>query len=255
MSQPPSTVDAPPTPPVDVAAAASADVAAPPVDAPGAPPAPRGPIRAVVFDLDGVVVDSSAVMREAFRIAYAEVVGGGPAPFEEYNQHMGRYFPDIMRLMGLPLDMEEPFVRESYRMAHLVPLFPGVRETLEELRARGIRTAIATGKSGPRARSLLDTLGVLGLFDRVIGSDEVARPKPAPDIVLQALGHLDVPPAQAMMVGDAVIDLLSGRQAGATTVATTWHGGDVTALLAAGPDVVAHAPTNLLAHCPAPLAP
>lgn len=225
------------------------------VDVTVPPPPARGPIRAVVFDLDGVVVDSSAVMREAFSIAYAEVVGDGPAPFEEYNRHMGRYFPDIMRLMGLPLEMEEPFVRESYRMAHLVPLFPGVRETLEELHGRGVRMAIATGKSGPRARSLLDTLGVLGLFDQVIGSDEVARPKPAPDIVLAALGHLDVPPEQAMMVGDAVIDLLSGRDAGVTTVATTWHGGDVAGLLAAGPDVVAHAPTDLLAYCPAALVP
>ncbi|MFG3701994.1 HAD-IA family hydrolase [Micromonospora sp. NPDC047620] len=238
MSQPPSTVDATPSV-VDVARPAPA----------------RGPIRAVVFDLDGVVVDSSAVMREAFSIAYAEVVGDGPAPFEEYNRHMGRYFPDIMRLMGLPLEMEEPFVRESYRMAHLVPLFPGVRETLETLHGRGIRMAIATGKSGPRARSLLDTLGVLGLFDHVIGSDEVARPKPAPDIVLQALGLMDVPPSQAMMVGDAVIDLLSGREAGATTVATTWHGGDVSALLAAGPDLVAHAPVDLLEQCPAALVP
>ncbi|MFJ5545142.1 HAD-IA family hydrolase [Micromonospora chalcea] len=218
------------------------------------PPSPaRGPIRAVVFDLDGVIVDSSAVMREAFSIAYAEVVGDGPAPFEEYNRHMGRYFPDIMRLMGLPLEMEEPFVRESYRMAHLVPLFPGVRETLEILHSRGIRMGIATGKAGPRARSLLDQLGVLGLFGQVIGSDEVARPKPAPDIVLQALGNLDVPPHEAMMVGDAVIDLLSGRAAGATAVATTWHGGDIAALLAAGPDLVVHAPAELLAHCPAAL--
>ncbi|EWM68883.1 MULTISPECIES: HAD-IA family hydrolase [unclassified Micromonospora] len=218
------------------------------------PPSPaRGPIRAVVFDLDGVIVDSSAVMREAFSIAYAEVVGDGPAPFEEYNRHMGRYFPDIMRLMGLPLEMEGPFVRESYRMAHLVPLFPGVRETLETLHSRGIRMGIATGKAGPRARSLLDQLGVLGLFGQVIGSDEVARPKPAPDIVLQALGNLDVPPHEAMMVGDAVIDLLSGRNAGATAVATTWHGGDIAALLAAGPDLVVHAPAELLAHCPAAL--
>ncbi|MGC4903350.1 HAD-IA family hydrolase [Micromonospora echinospora] len=218
------------------------------------PPSPaRGPIRAVVFDLDGVIVDSSAVMREAFSIAYAEVVGDGPAPFDEYNRHMGRYFPDIMRLMGLPLEMEEPFVRESYRMAHLVPLFPGVRETLETLHSRGIRMGIATGKAGPRARSLLDQLGVLGLFGQVIGSDEVARPKPAPDIVLQALGNLDVPPHEAMMVGDAVIDLLSGRAAGATAVATTWHGGDIAALLAAGPDLVVQAPAELLAHCPAAL--
>ncbi|MET8912200.1 HAD-IA family hydrolase [Micromonospora sp. NPDC004551] len=218
--------------------------------------APRpGPIRAVVFDLDGVVVDSSAVMREAFSIAYAEVVGTGPAPFDEYNKHMGRYFPDIMRLMGLPLEMEEPFVRESYRLAHRVPLFPGVRETLEALHERGVRMAIATGKSGPRARSLLDLLGVLSLFDHVIGSDEVPRPKPAPDIVLRALDLLGIPPQQAMMVGDAVTDLSSGRDAGVTTVATTWHGGDVADLLAAAPDLVAHKPEELLTHCPALLTP
>ncbi|XTZ14357.1 HAD-IA family hydrolase [Micromonospora echinospora] len=214
-------------------------------------PTRPGPIRAVVFDLDGVVVDSSAVMRAAFSVAYAEVVGPGPAPFEEYNKHMGRYFPDIMRLMGLPLEMEEPFVRESYRLAHQVPLFPGVRETLEELSERGIRMAVATGKSGPRARSLLDLLGVLHLFDHVIGSDEVPRPKPAPDIVLRALELLGMPPHQAMMVGDAITDLTSGRDAGVTTVATTWHGGDVDDLLAAAPDLVAHKPEELLAYCPA----
>ncbi|GAA2708769.1 HAD-IA family hydrolase [Micromonospora olivasterospora] len=109
------------------------------------------------------------------------------------------------------------------------------------------------GRAAGRVRSLLDILGVLGLFDHVIGSDEVARPKPAPDIVLQALRLMDVPPSQAMMVGDAVTDLMSGREAGATTVATTWHGGDVGALLAAGPDLVAHAPGDLLVHCPAAL--
>ena len=71
---------------------------------------------AVIFDLDGVLVDSTDVMRQAFSLAYAEVVGPGPAPFAEYNRHLGRYFPDIMRIMGLPLEMEEPFVR----MRHLL---------------------------------------------------------------------------------------------------------------------------------------
>lgn len=93
----------------------------------------------VVFDLDGVVVDSFGVMREAFRIAYAEVVGDEPAPFEEYTRHLGRYFPDIMRIMGLPLEMEEPFVRESYRLADQVTVFDGVEELLAELNRRGVR--------------------------------------------------------------------------------------------------------------------
>jgi AHBA synthesis associated protein len=206
---------------------------------------------AVIFDLDGVLVDSFAAMREAFGIAYDEVVGGGAVPFEEYTRHLGRYFPDIMRIMGLPLEMEAPFVRESYRLAHLVPLFPGVRDMLDILEKRGLRLAVATGKSGPRARSLLDQLGVLSRFDQVIGADEVANPKPAPDMVLLALNLLGVRPDDAAMVGDAVTDLASARSAGVAAVAALWGTEDEPALLAAGPDLVLHDPADILAWCPA----
>ncbi|MFJ3973382.1 HAD-IA family hydrolase [Streptomyces parvus] len=209
------------------------------------------PKSVVVFDLDGVIVDSTEVMRKAFSIAYAEVVGEGPAPFEEYNRHLGRYFPDIMRIMDLPLEMEEPFVRESYRMAHLVPMFHGVPELLRTLRERGFRLAVATGKSGPRARSLLQQLGVLDLFDHVIGSDEIAHPKPAPDIVLHALDLLGAEAHSAMMIGDAVTDLASARGAGVAAVAVLWGESDAAALLAAEPDAVLREPADLLALCPA----
>lgn len=204
----------------------------------------------MIFDLDGVLVDSFAVMREAFTIAYAEVVGDGPAPFGEYNHHLGRYFPDIMKSMGLPLELEEPFVRESYRLARKVTVFDGVIDLLQTLLERGLRLAVATGKSGPRARSLLDQLGMLSMFDHVIGSDEVAHPKPAPDIVLRALHLLDVRPQEAIMVGDAVTDLASARGASVTAVAALWGECDVTELLAAQPDVVLRKPRDLLTLCP-----
>jgi AHBA synthesis associated protein len=202
-----------------------------------------------VFDLDGVLVDSFAVMREAFHLAYAEVVGDGEAPFAEYNKHLGRYFPDIMRIMGLPLEMEEPFVRESYRLADRVRIFDGVRELLSALRGHGIGLAVATGKSGPRARSLLDRLDLIGFFDHVIGSDEVARPKPAPDIVRHAMMLLGAEPTQVIMVGDAVTDLQSAQGAGVTAVAALWGETDEAELLRAGPDVVIRTPAELLAWC------
>jgi AHBA synthesis associated protein len=206
-------------------------------------------VKAIVFDLDGVLVDSFAVMREAFHLAYAEVVGDGEAPFAEYNKHLGRYFPDIMRIMGLPLEMEEPFVRESYRLADRVRVFDGVRELLSELRGHGIGLAVATGKSGLRARSLLDRLDLIGFFDHVIGSDEVARPKPAPDIVRHAMTLLGAEPAQVIMVGDAVTDLQSAQGAGVTAVAALWGETDEAELLRAGPDVVIRTPAELLAWC------
>ncbi len=211
---------------------------------------PGEDVRAVVFDLDGVLVDSTDVMRRAFRTAYAEVVGEGEAPFAEYNKHLGRYFPDIMRIMGLPLEMEEPFVRESYRLAGQVPMFDGVPELLAQLRDRGVVMAVATGKSGPRARSLLELLGVLPLFDYVIGSDEVAHPKPAPDIVELALQKLGVRAEDAIMVGDAVTDLESARGAGVRAVAALWGESDAAALRAAGPDLALTDPSELLRLCP-----
>ncbi|MET9968522.1 HAD-IA family hydrolase [Streptomyces sp. NPDC006356] len=214
-------------------------------------PTHEGPgLRAVVFDLDGVLVDSFEVMRQAFTIAYAEVVGPGEPPFREYNRHLGRYFPDIMRIMGLPLEMEEPFVRESYRLAHQVRMFPGVHPMLQELRDRGLKLSVATGKSGPRARSLLDQLGVLPLFDHVIGSDEVARPKPAPDIVLRALDLMEAGAEEAMMIGDALTDLASARSAGVMAVAALWGETAEEEMLAAAPDVVLRAPAELLGLCP-----
>ncbi|MCR6488770.1 HAD-IA family hydrolase [Amycolatopsis sp. OK19-0408] len=204
----------------------------------------------VVFDLDGVLVDSHEVMGRAFDAAYAEVVGPGPAPFAEYQRYQGLYFPEIMRRMGLPLAMEEPFVRESYRLADQVPVVPGVRELLSTLRERGFRLAVATGKAGPRARSLLTTLDLIQHFDHVIGSDEVAHAKPAPDIVLRALSLLDAEPDAAVMIGDAPADIRSARGAGVTAIAATWATVDEADLMSASPDLVIRSPHELLAVCP-----
>ncbi|MFI0542612.1 HAD-IA family hydrolase [Streptomyces sp. WSLK1-3] len=216
------------------------------VDSGGGAGGHRREVRAVVFDLDGVIVDSFEVMREAFSIAYDEVVGVGEAPFDEYNRHLGRYFPDIMRIMGLPPALEEPFVRESYRLAPLVQVFPGIPELLGELRCRGLPLAVATGKAGERARALLDQLGLLGMFDVVIGSDEVARPKPAPDMVELAVSVLGARPEETVMLGDAVTDLHSARGAGVAAAAALWAGIDPAPLLREFPDFVLHSPADLL---------
>ncbi|WP_227025935.1 HAD-IA family hydrolase [Streptomyces fodineus] len=205
---------------------------------------------AVVFDLDGVLVDSHETMGKAFAVAYAEVIGAGPAPFAEYQQYQGLYFPEIMRRMGLPLEMEEPFVRESYRLADQVPVADGVVDLLGALRERGFRLAVATGKAGSRARSLLTTLGLIEYFDQVVGSDEVVNPKPAPDIVLRALSLLGTKPETAVMVGDARADMLSARGAGVTAVAATWATVDEADLIASGPDFVIRSPEDLLPLCP-----
>jgi len=196
------------------------------------------PLNAVVFDLDGVLVDSIDTMRLAFQAAYAEVVGDGPAPFQTYLSHLGRHMPDILDIMRLPPELYPAFVRHSNALVHRVPASEGAERLLAELRGAGVRLAVATGKTRDRAEQVLDAVGLLGYLDVVCGSDEVRHGKPAPDIVLLALERLDARADEAVMVGDSVLDLQSGHAAGTCTVAALWGHGSAEELVACGPDLV-----------------
>lgn len=202
---------------------------------------------AVVFDLDGVLIDSFDVMRHAFAHAYREAVGDGEPPFAEYRTHQGRYFPDIMRMMGLPLEMQETFVQRSTELIDEVRIYPEVRELLQVLHDAGIPTAVATGKSGLRARAVLRAHGLMPFLHAVVGSDEVSQPKPAPDIVVEAIRRIGATPQSTVMIGDAVIDIQSGRAAGVATAAATWGETSAELLRAEHPDHVLSRPLQLVA--------
>ncbi|GGW80307.1 HAD-IA family hydrolase [Streptomyces galilaeus] len=203
--------------------------------------------RAVVLDLDGVLIDSIHVMRRAFQRAYDLTVGDGEAPFEEYLTHLGRHMPDTLAIMGLPVGMYEPFVVESRKLVHEIEPCPGAADLLTGLRAAGVPTAVATGKTHGRAIEALAATGLLDLVDAVCGSDEVAHGKPAPDIVLLALEKIGAAAEGAVMVGDSALDLRAGRAAGTRTAAGLWGQGDRTELLAHQPDLVAGSCAELAA--------
>src|SRR5690242_11853475 len=99
-------------------------------------------------------------MREAFECAYADVVGDGTAPFAAYLTHLGRHMPDILRTMGLPAAMYPSFVRHSAKLVNRIPVSPGADRLLDDLRAAGVRTAVATGKARERAEEVLWATGL-----------------------------------------------------------------------------------------------
>lgn len=179
-------------------------------------------LEGVVFDLDGVLIDSIAIMRAAFERSYRLVVGEGEPPFDVYLSHLGRHMPDTLEIMGLPAEMYDTFVVESRKLVHLVNPCPGASDLLLRLRDAKISTAIATGKTRNRAIEVLSATGLLELVDAVVGSDEVANGKPAPDIVLLALEKIGVATASAVMVGDSPLDLQAGQAAGTRVAAALW---------------------------------
>jgi len=195
---------------------------------------PRPP--AIVFDLDGTLVDSLPDIIGAFRDAFAEV--GLAAPDAD----------DVRDLVGLPLDdMYARFAPDdrvaaltaTYR--RLYPLrftrtsrpFPGVTEALATLRRRGFRLGVATTKRSDMAQRFVAAMGLTDALDHVQGTDGFPH-KPAPDVIQRALAALDAD--GVWMVGDTVHDIEAGRAAGLATYALTWGTHDAERLRSARPD-------------------
>jgi HAD superfamily hydrolase (TIGR01509 family) len=176
-------------------------------------------IEALIFDVDGTLVDTNAAHIEVWRIVLGTI--GLRIPADRIAGQVGqggdRFLdsvlgPDDARLLGPSLFRQW---LETYR-AHLrdipVRTFPKVDELFAALRARGIRTALATANS----RELLALLRehvVLDLPDVIVTGDDVQATKPAPDIVLKAAERLGVHPTRAAYIGDTPFDAMAATAA------------------------------------------
>ncbi|RSS72796.1 HAD family hydrolase [Streptomyces sp. WAC06614] len=190
-----------------------------------------GPVRLVVFDLDGTLVDTPRAIVETFLAAFAALAE--PAP----------QAAAVRATIGLPLERawatllgtheSDPRVAEGVRQyltlfrERVLPqardlLFPGVAEGLDALRAAGLTLAVATSKFSASAEALLTAAGLRELFAEVIGADQVTHPKPHPESGEVVLARLGIPAGAAVMVGDTTHDLLMARAAGMRSVAVTY---------------------------------
>lgn len=197
-------------------------------------------LKAVIFDFDGVLIDSEPLMRLAFADSYRRVVGDGPPPVEAYLEHMGESFPRIMDRLNLPHALWEPYKEFSRQNIARIKLFPGSREMLDWNRTASLKSGLLTGKDRGRTLQLLEHFGLREFFEVVIASDELNQPKPHPEGVLRMLGELGCAPSQAVMVGDGVNDIVCAQEAGVRAVAITWGTKPERVQTLCRPDYVAH---------------
>jgi phosphoglycolate phosphatase len=174
-------------------------------------------IRAVLFDFDGTLIDSYPAITASVNHVRA-LHGLPPLTVAEVTRHVGRG-PDY--LLSHTVGRGDPAANlAAYRAHHPgvlregTRLLPGAREALEGLHARGIRLAVCSNKPVAFTRQLVEYLGVSGLLDAVLGPEDVARNKPAPDMLLEALKRLGVAAAEALYVGDMTVDIEAARAAG-----------------------------------------
>jgi beta-phosphoglucomutase len=193
------------------------------IDRPGilGPAMSDPPVRAVLFDLDGTLVDNMAAHARAWvetarslgRALTAETVQrdfAGRRNDELFPMLLGRPVgPDELALLA---DAKEARYRELYR-PHLCPL-AGAEALLDGLRRRGVRCAVASAAPAPNRAFVLDGLGWRGRFDAVVGAEEVARGKPFPDLFLRAAERVGVEPAACLVFEDATLGVQAAQAAG-----------------------------------------
>lgn len=187
-----------------------------------ATPGGRTP-RTWLFDFDGTLVDSVALIRESMRHA-ARTVLGAERPDEELMVGVGRPLVDQMRALDAGRADELVAVYREHNLAHHADLlrpYPGVDAMLAGLRGRGFAIAIVTSKMRDAVELGLRHVP-LGAFDAIVTCEDTDRHKPHPAPVDRALSLLGAEPADAVYVGDAPYDVRAGRGAGVATAAAMW---------------------------------
>lgn len=204
----------------------------------------------VLFDLDGTLIDSGAIILASMRHATATVLGREIPEDELMAAVGGQGLLEQMRAF------DEARVDELVRVyrEHNEPLHssleacPGILEVLPEI-AAGRRLGIVTAKRVETVQLAFAALpGLERHFEVVVGSEHTERHKPDPAPILHALGELGAAPADAAYVGDSPFDIRAAKAAGTHAVAVTWGGIHPEARLAAEePDAIVHDAGELVA--------
>ena len=209
--------------------------------------------RAVLFDLDGTLVDSAPDLAGTGNDLRARR-GLAPLPLAEFRPHTGTGARGLLRIaLGTtPEDPDFDALKDEFldhyatRLAVETSLFAGMEQSLARLEAAGCPWGIVTNKASRFAEPLVDRLDLTRRAAVLICGDTTARAKPHPDPLLEAARRLGLAPASCLYVGDDLRDIEAGRSAGMATAAAAWGylGGD-TPLETWQADHILSSPTEL----------
>ena len=200
------------------------------------------PIKLVVFDMDQTLVNSTACICNAAN-AGLKAIGLHPVPPEKIRPKIGMPTWRFLQLISGEKDIEKSeqliTAYKKYFKEHCAKectLYDGVKETLVALQKKKIRLAVATTAKLELAVRLLKGLGIVDLFDLMVGEEVIHHEKPDPESLFMITDHFKIDPDDAFMVGDTLMDIEAGKSAGMHTVAVTYGIDSKKELEAAEPD-------------------
>lgn len=207
--------------------------------------------KAVVLDMDGTLVDSSEAHLKAWAKA-AEALGVEVSrakirsEFGKSSIDMAKAFLPRSRMLEAArfAGLKDRIFMEQ--CLDLVKPISGTHEVLKALRKMGLKTAVASSNPRMLIAEVLDRTRMIQYIDVIVGSEDVSRGKPHPDIVEEAVRRLSVKPCETVYVGDTVYDVEAGRSAGVFTVAVLTGVSSRDELENAYPDIIVEDLTILL---------
>lgn len=205
--------------------------------------------KAILFDLDGTLLDTTDLILASFQFA-AEKHLGRSVSREEILPTFGQPLIDALEKLA-PGKGQELIVtyREHNLQYHdrMVKIFPGVKEVLTELKEKQIKLGIVTSKIRVTALRGLQLFNLDSYFDIIIAMEDTTIHKPNPEPVLLAMDRLGASAEHCLMVGDSPHDLVSAQKAGIDTAAVKWSNLPLQSLLEVGPTYVLDSMQDLLA--------
>lgn len=185
-------------------------------------------IRAVIFDMDGVLVDSEQLINAAAIAMFKEEgLAVQPADFLPFvGAGEDRYIGGVAEKYRFPLDLPEAKKRTYEIYLDLVPTqleaFPGVHDLVSSCRKAGLQVAVASSADKIKIVANLQKIDLpMEFWDTVVVAEDVKLKKPAPDIFLAAAQKLDIRPAECVVVEDAVNGVQAAKAAGMRCIAVT----------------------------------
>lgn len=192
--------------------------------------------KAVIFDFDGVIINSFEVQKKALLESYRIVVGEGLPSIEEFFRYSGDSLQNIFKKMGLPTEMVDIYRKFSKERLDDIKVYGGMEAFLIDLKNNGVKCGLCTGKDRERTIEILEKIGFKKYFDVIVCSDDVSSPKPHYESLLLTMMLLGVSRQNALMVGDAKNDILCAKAARIPCIAVTWGNMDIDSLLEELPD-------------------
>jgi phosphoglycolate phosphatase len=198
-------------------------------------------VRGVIFDLDGTLIDSYQAIYLGFHYAYSQM-GLPTLSYEQVERAVGlgltHTFRELLGEERVPQALA--LFRKKYEdvfRAH-THLLPDARQVVERLKGRDIQLAVATNKLGRFSRAIFEHFGMDKMFVVILGDGDVSQNKPDPEMLYLAMEKMGVRKEETIFVGDSVIDIQTGRNAGIRVFAVPTGNTDREDLVKAQPTLI-----------------